>query len=294
MAKLVFGCGYLGRRVSERWLAGGDEVFAVTRSPERAREFRDQGLQPIVADVTRPETLAGLPPVATVLFAVGFDRNSGHSIQEVYVAGLRNVLAALPLSYSRFIYISSTGVYGQTAGQRVDEDSPCQPTRDGGKACLAAEETLAGHVAGGTAMILRMAGIYGPGRVPRLREMKAGEPIAAASDGYLNLIHVDDAADIVVGVESLEPPRLYNVSDGHPVTRRVYYEEVARLLGAPTPRFQPLSPESHAAQRASSAKRVDNARLLSDLSPPFRFPSYREGLSAIAALPNWGAPGRGA
>ncbi|MEX1224758.1 MAG: NAD-binding protein, partial [Pirellulales bacterium] len=96
MAKLIFGCGYLGERVGRRWLDAGETVHAVTRSERRAEELERAGYRAIVADVTDPATLTNLPAAETVLFAVGFDRSADQPIEQVYVAGLRNVLDRLP------------------------------------------------------------------------------------------------------------------------------------------------------------------------------------------------------
>ena len=96
MSKLIFGCGYLGRRVARRWRDAGHEVFVVTRSAERAKEFSHSGYRPIVADVLRPASLMNLPLVETILYAVGHDRAAGHSIRDVFVGGLQAVLDALP------------------------------------------------------------------------------------------------------------------------------------------------------------------------------------------------------
>lgn len=284
MSKLVFGSGYLGERVAQYWLAAGEEVYVVTRSPERAQRWQAVGFRPLVADVTEPATLRGLPAVETVLFAVGFDRSAGKPIHSVYVDGLANALAACVHGQPHWIYISSTGVYGQVEGQWVDEDSPCQPTREGGIACLAAEQLLLGSEAAPRATVLRLAGIYGPGRIPRVADIKAGQPIAAPSDGYVNLIHVKDAAQIVVNAAACQPhQRLYVVSDGHPVLRRDYYAELARLVGAPPPQFAPPDAAAHATQRAGSDKRVRPDRLYQDMPMQLQYPSYREGLAAIVA-----------
>jgi nucleoside-diphosphate-sugar epimerase len=284
MAKLILGCGYLGRRVAERWLDAGETVHVVTRSSDRAAELAARGFAPLVADVTRPETLRRLPLAETVLFAVGHDRQAGPSIHEVYVDGLAAVLDALPAETGRLIYISSTGVYGQTTGERVDEESECRPVRDGGRACLAAEELLARHRLGRRSIVLRLAGIYGPGRIPRRETLARGEPLAVPADGYLNLIHVDDAASVVLAAEKQAPlPRLYVVSDGQPVERRKYYEELARRFGTPPPRFVAAPADSPAAARASADKRIDNARMLAELAVRLEFPSYRIGLASIVA-----------
>jgi len=284
MSKLVFGCGYLGRRVAESWSAAGEEVFVVTRSSERARGFEKEGYQPIVADVTRGASLTQLPSADTVLYSIGFDRSAGLSMHDVFVAGLKTVLDALPAETGKFIYVSSTGVYGQTKGEWVDEDSPCQPEREGGRACLQAEQALAAHALGSHAVVLRMAGLYGPGRIPNAAAIRQNEPIASAERGFLNLIHVEDAAALVIAAaERATPPRMFVVSDGCPVERREYFAELARLLNADPPRFSPPAADSPAAARSASDKRVKNALLLAELRPHLRYPSYREGLRAIVA-----------
>ena len=286
MSKLIFGCGYLGRRVAERWRDAGQEVFVVTRRADRAGRLAAEGFQPIVADILRPESLANLPTVETVLFAVGFDRSSGASIRDVYAGGLRSVLDVLPRDTGKIIYTSSTGVYGQTHDEWVDEDSPCEPNRDGGKACLEAEQTLARHPLGQRGVTLRLAGLYGPGRIPNADEIRNNKPIAASEQGYINLIHIDDAGEAVLAAaERAITPRTYVVADGVPVPRRDYHDELARLLGAPPPVFAPPAADSPRALRAGSSKRARNARMLIELDIKIRYPSYRDGLAAIVARP---------
>lgn len=284
MSKLILGCGYLGLRVARLWQAAGEaEVWAVTRSAARAEEFRRLGLRPLIGDITLPESLTRLPPVEDVLFAVGYDgRPGGPTIGEVFVRGLAGVLERLGQRPRTFTYISSTGVYGQNQGEWVDETSPCAPTREGGRACLAAEQLLEASPIAQQALVLRLAGLYGPGRLPRLADLRTGKPIAAPADGYLNLIHVDDAARIVVDlVAHASTPLKLAVADGSPVLRRDYLGELARLLGAPEPRFAPPEAGSHAAARATADKRIDNGRLRQRLTVPLHYPSYREGLRAI-------------
>lgn len=306
--RLIVGCGYLGQRVARLWREQGDVVYAVTRSHQRADEFRAQGWRPVIADILDPVAIAAAvgnairtaDSLATVLFAVGYDRHANASIREVYVDGLRNVCDALGDRANRlrsFVYISSTGVYGRVDGDWVDESSPCVPTRDGGRACLEAEQRLREGSWSDRVIILRCAGLYGPGRTPLAAAIQAGEPIAAPADGFLNLIHIDDAADIAVwAADRLPAPDLLNVADGHPVVRREYYEELARILQAPPPVFAPPSPITAspisasatgaaatrvAATRAAGGdKRVRSDRLLAKFPRPLRYPSYREGLRA--------------
>ena len=135
-----------------------------------------------------------------MLFAIGADRQDPQSSRAVYGDGFRNVLAALPTRTRRMIYISSTGVYGQADSRWVDEDTVCRPERASGVACLAAERSAGGFALVAASVVLRLGGLYGPGRIPSRRDLLAGRPMAVPVAGYLNLIHVDDAARAVVAV----------------------------------------------------------------------------------------------
>lgn len=281
VARLIVGCGYVGKRLAKYWQSlGDDNVFVTTRSASRAHEFERAGFKPIVYDVTE-ENQVKLPTVETLVFAVGFDRTTGHSVEEVYVEGLRRLLDANP-QVQRFIYISSTGVYGQTDGGWVDEKSECNPKRDGGKACLAAELLLESHETfGAKTVILRMAGIYGPDRLPMAAVLQRGEPLKVAADAHLNLIHVDDIVRVIAACEEISTPEKFCVSDGQPVLRRDFYEYLARELGTSQPTFEAAEPGSSRAERARGSKRIKNDRMVAQLKPSFRYPSYREGLTAI-------------
>jgi nucleoside-diphosphate-sugar epimerase len=297
--RIIFGCGYLGFRVAKLWKSAGEHSITYTRNEQRVVELGVAGMFTAGGDVTQPETLISLQtlpalggtPVECLLYAVGFDRTAGPDIHSVYADGLRNVLAALPESVTRAIYISTTGVYGTAGGGWVDEETPPDPQRDGGKASLAAEEVLRAHPLGSRSAILRLAGIYGPGRVPYLDKLKSDEAIAAPSEGWLNLIHVDDAAQIVVAMDrwlaerdEQDGPHLFCVSDGSPVIRGEYYAEVARLIGAPPPRFTTPPADSPAAARAGADRRVSSAKLRAWMEArgmSLRYPSYREGLAQI-------------
>lgn len=284
MSHLVIGCGYLGLRVAKCWAAEGRTVYAVAPSARQAAALERQGLRPLEADVTRPETLGRLPVAETVLYAVGFDRRGGASRRELHVDGLRSVLDRLPPKTGRILYTSSTGVYGQTDGQWVDEESPCQPLREAGQAMLAAEQLLRAHPLGDRAVILRLAGLYGPGRIPKLADLLAGRPVTSPSEGYLNLIHVDDAVRAVLAAEvHARVPRIYLVGDGHPVPFREFYRRLADLLGTAPPEFLEPSATTRTARRGGGNKRVCNSRLLKELKVALKYPTCHAGLAAIVA-----------
>ena len=209
-AKLILGCGYLGRRVAAAWLNQGDDVYAVTRSPDRAARWRSDGLRPMVADVCDVSSLDALPEVETVLYAIGYDRGSGRSQREVAVEGLRNVLPRCHCR--RFVFISSSSVYGQSSGEWVDETSPCEPTQPGGECCLAAEQLLREAfppTSGTSAQVLRLSGIYGPGRLPRRDDAIFQVALRLAPDGGERQAAVDvlarDHEVLAVVGEQVEP-----------------------------------------------------------------------------------------
>jgi len=284
--RLVVGCGYLGERVARRWVDAGFRVIATTRREARAAELRERGITPAVVDVTVAEpgwaklfADAGVPE--TVFWGVGFDRAAGATPRDVHGDGLRRLLDALATarpagSTTRVILSSSTGVWGDEGGGAVDESTPPNPSREAGRVLVEAESLLAAHPAGpGTA--LRFAGLYGPGRLPRVADLKAGLPIAADPDSWLNLIHVDDAAEVVCTVADAASPRgLYVVADGHPVRRRDWYGTLAKLTGSPEPRWDTAAPRPRGAD-----KRIDPALLFRDLG--FR-PIYCNPLVALADL----------
>src|SRR5205823_12040195 len=130
---------------------------ALTRRDERVGDLRRRGLEPLVGDVTDPASLAGWPADGDVLYAVGWDRASGQTMREVYLGGLANVLEMLP-TVERFVLVGSTGVYGQTGGEEVDESAPAEPADEAGRLMLDAERLLRAKLPGG--VVLRFAGLY--------------------------------------------------------------------------------------------------------------------------------------
>ncbi len=280
---MIFGCGYLGRRVAKAWIETGYEVLAVTRTQKNAESFRESGIQPIVADICNFDSLATLPTVDLVLYAVGFDRNSGQSHEEVMCGGLKNVLSKINGRTSRFIYVSSTSVFGQSEGEWVDESSACHPTQPGGRDCLEAERLIWEYFPNRdkpNAIVLRLAGIYGPERIlSRMESIKAGLSVAGRGDSWLNLIHVDDAVSAVRACEKKGTSfETYVAVDDRPILRSEYYGLLAELVGGPTPVFKP----EEATTRGSGGlnKRCSNKKLREHLNWAPRFPTIETGLPA--------------
>ncbi|EMI19598.1 nucleoside-diphosphate-sugar epimerase [Rhodopirellula maiorica SM1] len=277
---LIIGCGYLGSVVAKMARDSGHTVFATTRRQNRATELRQQDIEPILADWTCRSSLQGLPEVDRILVAVSYDSASRMSRYESQVGGLRNLLNSVP-EQAHLCYISTTGVYHQTGGEWVDERSPTNPNREGGRVHLQAEELLHRYRPGAPWTILRLAGIYGPGRVPRIDSVLQGKPIVSAEEGYLNLIHVEDAARAVFAAWQDSAHRMYVVGDDEPMPRRDFYCEIARQCRVKPPAFEPPPVGSAKQMRSESNKRIWNRRLKRHLLPKLSFPSYREGLASI-------------
>ncbi len=285
MTTLIIGCGYLGGRSGASLHRAGEAVYGTARSPARAAEIAAQGLEPIIMNVLDPASLRNLPAADRVFYCVGFDRSAGASLRAVYVDGLLNVLDGLPHDVTRLVYASSTGVFGQTDGEWVDEQTPPCPRTESGTLCLEAEKRLrawsqkrAGAV---SVVILRFAGLYGPGRVVRRALVERGEPIPGDPSRLFNLIHVDDAARVTVkALSAASPEPLYLVSDDRPVTRLNYYSLLATLLSAPEPTFTPPEPGSPEEGRDATSKRVANHRMKAGLGIELIYPDITSGLPA--------------
>lgn len=273
-------------------------VYATTRSLEKAAYFESCSWTPVLLDWTDRRSCRMLHKQLgerssqniRVLISVSYDRRSSQARHESQVGGLENLLEVLP-DDARICYISTTGVYHQSDGRWVDETSPTRPNREGGKVHLAAESLVRRRGANTRWIILRLSGIYGPGRVPRAADVVAGRPIASSEDGFLNLIHVRDAAQTVFASwnrMSSWPPdssenkrRLYVVSDDQPVVRGEFYREIARQTKVDPPVFIEPPSDAPVKMRSDSNKRIWNRRMKTDLLPFLDFPDYRSGLASV-------------
>lgn len=253
-------------------------MYAVTRCQNNAQRMKQEGIIPVIADITEPDSVQGLPQADTILFAVGMDRKKYDSVHSVYVDGLKNVLSGISIVPSQLIYVSSTGVYGNFDGAWIDENSPTDPAREGGKACLAAEETLRKSRFAAQSCILRFAGIYGPQRVPTKALIQSEQWKKISSDGFLNLIHVDDGANIIQKVaDQAIVQETFNVSDGNPPKRKEYYQFIAEQLGLSEIPWEETNSVNENT-RSGSNKRISNKKLVGQLGNLFQYENFRLGL----------------
>ena len=302
-SRLIVGCGYVGMRVAKRWLQQGDTVIAITRSQARSDELSQYGIQPIVWDWLvggNPRTNQPLrtlsetegTPFATILVSVSHAVQPNLPPEETHTRGLNHLTGLLEsmgwfsdgeLAQTKWIYLSTTGVFGPSSFSWVDEDSPVCPERPGSIAALAGERWMESHVFKDVRVTLRPAGIYGPDRVPSWQSIRDNTPLPFDPESYLNLIHADDLASTVVAVSTVKMQHsLYCVSDGEPVRRKEYYEFISKLGNWPEPVF--LTSDLGATGSSSSRsgyKRVRSHRIRTELAIQLMFPSYREGLKSL-------------
>lgn len=283
MSTLIVGCGFLGRRVARILVDRGERVYGTTRSRDKFAELKRIGIEPVLADLVQESTLADLPAADRVLCSAGYDRASRIPMRRVSVDGFRSLLKQLHENTKTIVYASSTGVYGQNDGSTVDENSPTEPARESGALCLEAEAIARefGLVTNRRVVILRYAGLYGPGRIIRKESLIRGEPIVGDPDRTLNVIHIDDAAAAAIAAfDSAEASGVYLACDDRPVRRFEYYELAARLLGAPAPRFIASQADSRESTREESNKRVSNRKLRKELLLELQYPDIGTGLAA--------------
>ena len=269
---LLAGCGDLGLRVAQRLLARGDEVWALRRVPPADGDRRIRWLR---GDLIAPASLPSLPPGLTqVVYLPAPDRRDACTYGAVFVDGLRHLLTAMDHgSLRRVLLVSSSAVYGEHAGAWVDEDTTTAPLGFNGSLLRDAECWLAAQPV--RSLVLRLAGLYGPGRLQLLERLRAGQvTVPRHTPHWANRLHVEDAAAAIAHLLRLPAPQtLYLGVDDTPLPLDVLYDHLAHLLGAPRPADGP-------APTAVGSKRLSNARLRASGFVP-SWPDARDGYAAL-------------
>ena len=291
MRALIHGCGYSGEAFARRLTANGWLVAGTSRSPERREALARAGVIP-VDPADAPSLDAEARGAQAVLVASPPDAQG--------CPGLRTLGPALAQARPRWLaYLSTTGVYGDRGGRWVDEDSALDARSPEAARRVAAEagwRALA-EAHGLALTVMRLPGIYGPGRSPFAR-LRAGRGERRDKPGQVfSRIHVDDLAEALAC--SLARPAaapVFNVCDDRPAASALTTAYAARLLGLEPPPLQPFDADalSPLARRFwSESKRVSNARAKAALSWRPAYPSYVEGFAAVLAAERGAAGGRG-
>lgn len=269
---LLAGCGDLGLRVAQRMLDRGDQVWALRRNPPAGGTG---GVRWLRGDVRCPESLRDLPLGFTrLVYLPTPDRRDETAYRATFIDGLRHVLQALDASaLGRLLFVSSTAVYGAHAGGWVDEHTAPAPAGFNGTVLLEAERWLAAQAI--PSVVLRLAGLYGPGRLQLVDRLRAGvATVPRDPPHWANRIHVDDAAAAIVHLLGLpDAQAVYIGADDTPLPLDVLYDDLAKRIGAPPPAAGP-------APGGVGSKRLCNARLRQS-GFSLRWPDAREGYAAL-------------
>jgi nucleoside-diphosphate-sugar epimerase len=285
MKCLIVGCGYVGLPLGAELVRLGHEVAGLRRQASAENELKAAGIRPLVGDVTRPESLARLPHAFDwVVNCVASGGGTAEEYRRIYLQGTRHLMEWLSATPpQKFVYTGSTSVYGQTDGSPVEESSPTEPVVETAKVLRETEKLLL--TAAGErkfpAVILRVAGIYGPDRGHAFKQFLKNEArIEGAGSRFLNMIHRDDLIGCLIAVlKSGRAGEIYNTVDDEPVTQANFFQWLAEELGREPPPMVPENPEADR-KRGVTNKRVSNRKLKMELGHQFKYPNFRIGYSA--------------
>jgi nucleoside-diphosphate-sugar epimerase len=278
----IFGLGFSGLEIARLAKAAGWHVAGTCRTPEKAARLAQQGLEVHLFDGTAAPATDAVGKASHVLCTIA----PGHAGDPVLG------MSAHLLRRARWLgYLSTTGVYGDHGGGWVDEDTPPNPGQPRSVERLAAERAwqATGIEAGAAVDIFRLPGIYGPGR-SAIDQVKAGTARRIDKPGQVfSRIHVEDiAGTVLLAITRRGGGRIFNVADDLPAATPEVVAFACELLGKPVPPAIPwdeAAPGMSAMARSfyAESRRVRNERIKSELGVVLRYPTYREGLRAIAA-----------
>jgi len=282
---LIVGCGYVGLPLGAEIVKQGHDVYGVRRSAGAEADLTAAGIKPLLADITNREDLARLPgPFDSVVNCVSSTRGGVEEYRQVYLDGTRNLIEWLSTAPPRkFVYTSSTSVYGQTDGSLVKETSPTEPASETSNVLVETEKLLLAAVAERKfpAVILRVAGIYGPGRGHLfLQYLRNEAKIAGKGERLINMIHRDDLVGaLVAALKSGRAGEIYNAVDDEPVPQIHFFRWLSETLGKWMPPFA-TEGENGERKRGFTNKKVSNRKLKMELGYQFKYPTFRQGYTA--------------
>jgi nucleoside-diphosphate-sugar epimerase len=270
---LIIGSGYVGSAFASGLAAKNSNVKIIALS--RSKKALPDKIIQIHTDVLSPKLETSVSSAIQpneqlkIVYCVSADSHDEQAYRMAYVKGLANCIKALgSFNVARLVFVSSTGVYGQNNGEWVDETSETCPTSFSGKILLEAENLALSSQFNSS--IIRLGGIYGPGRVHLLQMLNRGEIPHGNKNQYSNRIHRADCAGAISHILFLENTNnVYNGVDSEPAS----YAEIANWLGSGTQHIA-------ANELKLSGKRVSNKKLLTS-GYNFKYPSFREGYRSL-------------
>lgn len=284
---LIAGCGDIGRRVGEKWVARGAAVTGMVRNEASVDRLRGTGMFALRADL---DTTSKYLPVEDSLVYY-FVPPSVDSDKDQRVRRFVSILESAAKPPLRIVLISTTGVYGDAGGQWITEHSEVNATTDRSKRRLDAETVLQewSQASKVPVVVLRVGGIYGPGRLP-IRFIKSGQALPPVhNSAYTNHIHANDLANVCLAASRPNfSTGVYNATDGKPIRMVNYFNKVAEFLGLDEPpslefgaAMDKLSPAMQSYLKES--RRISNRKLLLEMGSGMKYPTLEDGLPSCVA-----------
>lgn len=293
---LIVGCGDIGVRVAQLEKQAGRKVSGLVRSEEGAARLRSYGIVPVMGTLDDLTSLSDLPTGGKLVYY--FAPPTGGGPFDSRMRSFCQAVSAGPLP-EKVVYMSTSGVYGDCGGEWVTEETPLNPQTSRAQRRVDAETTLKewGQEHSVPVVILRVTGIYGPGRLP-LARIQQGHPVLREEESPpTNRIHADDLAVVSVkAAETATDGDIFNVSDGQPGTMTQYFNLVSELLDLP-PLPQVDMEEAKRVMNPmmlsylTETRRMDNRKMIDQLGVTLTYPNLKAGLKNVIAQldkPNMG------
>ena len=278
----ILGCGYLGTALAEQYVSKGWNVSALTRNADTAQNLRSLGVSQVVEAQLQDDRWHGQldPNQEFVVNCVGASSPDNQGYISSYIEGQDSVMKWLEQgSVDSFVFTSSISVYPQTEKRFVDETASCAGVSEKGGLLLAAEQKCFPPVSSvKRSFILRLGGLYGPGRHLLIDKVKTGQELQGNADRILNLIHRDDAVRAILDCLEADESnigRIYNVSDGDHATRGQIVSWLAEKFQVTEPSFKEDDEEG------TPNRKVSNNRILDELSWSPQFTNFQVGYDSI-------------
>lgn len=286
-AVLIIGCGDIGERVATLYREKCREksvlVTGVVRSAESVERLQQADIEAMQVDLVQTGNVVALPTKAATVFYLAPPPSVGETDSTI-----RRFLDAISKDSlpERLVLLSTTAVYGDCNGEWITEAHPANPQTARGRRRLDAEQAAREWSAKIRVpiVILRVGGIYGPGRLPIARIEKGLPILKEEASPFTNRIHQDDLAQIcIAAAERGKAGEIYNVSDGQPSTMSRYFKDIAVAHGLPMPPEVSLE-EAQKVMSAgmlsylSESRRLDNSKMVEELGVLLGYPDLEAGL----------------
>jgi nucleoside-diphosphate-sugar epimerase len=279
MHVLVAGCGWLGTEIARRLVERGERVTAIRRDPGRAESLSGLGVTPLALDLAAPGAAESLPEADAIVACQSASGDTEAAYRSAYVDANRALLAAaLRTGVRAFVYTGSTGVFGQRDGSDVGETTPPAPSCATGRVLVEAERLVTESARPDLrASVVRLSGLYGPGRTGILARVRSGAlALGPGDDAWMNFCHRDDAVSFVLAaLERAAPGAIHHGSDAEPARRRDVIAWIAERFGVEPGRSEAAPPGPN--------RRILSVATRATLGVTLAFPSFREGLAPLVS-----------